>query len=202
MKRKRFLVVAALLVTATAVALGAQGRKKHRLPPPLRLFIPFEAAWDGMLETVREDMPVDVGESDKVTGQIITSKRDYIDGPLTESHIAKIGVPVRLRDATWKQVRYQYVVKIELIAERESVVTVDVDIEALKREFLGQESWVEIQSNGRLETQLLNAFGQRLFGSDFQLEEPKKGFWEHDPSYVPRPEDRVPTIASPERPPR
>lgn len=201
-KHRRSLIFLTLAVLALMAVLGAQSRRKPHLPPPLKVLIPFEAAWEGMLETVREDAPVEVDQADQISGEIVTTQRDYIDGPLTESHIAKIGVPVKLTDASWKKARYRYVINVQLIAAREAVVTVNTDIEALKREFLGQESWVDIQSNGRLETQLLTAFGKRLFGSEFELDQPKKGFWEHDPSYVPRPEDRIPTVASPERPPR
>jgi hypothetical protein len=45
----------------------------------------------------------------------------------------------------------------------------------------------------------LSQFGQHLFGETFSLQEPKKGFWERDPTYAPDPDERIPRIVGPER---
>jgi hypothetical protein len=79
-------------------------------------------------------------------------------------------------------------------------VTVYANIEALKRDFLGQQSWIVIPTNGNLEEGLLNDFGILLFGESFRLDDPKRGFWERDPQYVPDMMKRIPPVAGPERP--
>ena len=167
-------------------------------PPPLRIHIPFEAAWDGMVEILGKN-ELELLHQDRSQGFILSSFREYSSGLLTDSHIRKIGEEPKLIDGDWVSVSYQYEIRVELIADRESVVTVDANIKALKREYLGKETWIEIKSIGTLEEALLTQFGQHLFGETFSLQEPKKGFWERDPTYAPHPYERIPRVVGPER---
>ncbi|MFQ5740119.1 MAG: hypothetical protein ACE5JX_14020 [Acidobacteriota bacterium] len=193
--RHHFLGIVLLL---TAAWQFPQTQKRH-LPPPLRVHIPFEAAWKAMGETI-DQSKLDVLRKDRAQGLILTRFRDYSSGPLTESQMAKIGEKPKLLDADWVRVKYQYEVLVELIQEKETVVTVYTNMQALKRDFLGGDSWVDIPSNGQLETTLLSSFGQSLFGEQFTLATPKKGFWEQSPGYVPG-QRRQPRIVGPEREP-
>ncbi|MFQ5928477.1 MAG: hypothetical protein ACE5MK_02185 [Acidobacteriota bacterium] len=180
-------------------AWGVGQTKRHFIPPPLRIYIPFEAAWNGMSETLGKN-DLEIIRQDRAQGLILSSFREYISGPLTESHISKIGERPKLIDGDWIRVRYRYEVFVEFIKEKETLVTVHANIEALEHKFLGTENWVNIQTNGNLEEKLLTEFGQLLFGQNFTLQEPKKGFWERDPTYLPDFEERIPRIAGPERP--
>jgi hypothetical protein len=105
-----------------------------------------------------------------------------------------------LSDAEWVRVRYRFTIEVLLVKPRETLVVVDAEVRALKRDFLGAETWVTIESNGRLEEDLLEEFGKNLFGQGFQLSAPKKGFWEREPKYVPDGEERIPRVAVPDRP--
>ena len=190
-----------LLIFCLIFAPAVQGWAPVRaqlLPPPLRLFIPFEAAWDSMVETLGKN-EFELLRQNRSQGFILSSFREYSSGLLTESHISKIGEKPKLIDGDWVRVRYQYEVRVELIADRETVVTVDANIQALQREYLGKETWIEIQTIGKLEESLLTQFGQLLFGETFSLQEPKKGFWERDPTYAPHPYERIPRVVGPER---
>ena len=173
----------------------AQGRL---VPPPLRMDIPFEAAWSGILLTLMED-EFEILSQNRGKGLILSSFREYSSGSLTEDHIGKIGETPKLVDGEWVRVQYQYEVLVELIAERETVLTVYTNIEALKREFLGTENWIAIETTGKLETELLTKFGRSLFGEAFSLPEPKEGYRDKDPVYVPNPAERIPQVVGPER---
>ena len=192
--------VLALFLLAVAATTWGQFKKTY-LPPPLRVFIPFPVAWKTLLDTIKDSTQIPVAEEDRVSGRIVTEFHDYIDGPLTDSHISKIGDRPALRDGNWIKARYRYEIEVLLIAEKETLVTVYVSIQALKREYLGEESWVDIRSIGRLESDLLTAYGKSLFGEQFALEQPKKGFWQRDPSREVDVKERMPTVAAPERPP-
>ncbi len=96
-------------------------------------------------------------------------------------------------------VKYQYEVLVELIAERVTVLTVFANIEALKREFLGTEEWITIETTGKLEAQLLTQFGKTLFGEGFNLPEPKRGYRDKAPVPLHQPLERVPPVVGPER---
>ena len=141
----------------------------------MRVAVPFPAAWKAMLEVLNDENWKLVREN-LGRGEIVTGYRDYMSGPLTAGHLDKIGVRPRLPDGEWVRVRYRYDLSVRLIRERQTTVTVDSDIQALKRDYLGREEWVEIDSTGRLEKQLLTAFGQALYGADFSLEKRRKGF--------------------------
>ncbi len=171
---------------------------RRNLPPPLRLHVPFETVWkvtETELETEQEE-PLLL--KDRAQGRFMTPFREFSSGLLTESHIEKIGERPKLIDAVWKSVQYQYDVGLTLIDDKQTLLTVDVNIRALKREFLGAESWVNIPSNGRLETDLLNLIGRNLFGQSFSLAAPKKGFWEREPGYIQDAEIN-PQVIGPER---
>lgn len=172
---------------------------QRRLPPPLRVFVPFEAAWTAM-QSILEKRNVKIARDDRGQGFIISEYREYISGPLTADHLAKVGIPPKVTDGDWIRIRYQYEILVELVEARETLVTVNTNIQALKRDFLGTESWTDIPTSGKLEEDLLTEFGQELFGQSFQLKAPKKGFWEREPTYVPDMEERIPKIVGPERP--
>ena len=184
-----------LLLLLPPRALLAQ---EKLIPPPLRMDIPFEAAWNGILLTLM-DHEFEILRQDRGQGSILTSFREYSSGPLTESHINKIGETPKLVDGEWVRVQYRYEVLVELISERETVLTVYSNIEALKREFLGTENWVKIETTGKLETELLTQFGKSLFGEAFSLLAPQKGYWDKDPVYLPNPAERIPGVVGPER---
>jgi hypothetical protein len=194
---RRLLLIFLLLVGPAAQGV-APGMSQF-IPPPMRLYIPFEAAWNGMLE-VLEKNDFEILQQDRAQGSMVSSFREYSSGLLTESHISKIGEQLKLIDGDWLSVRYQYEVYIELIGDRETLLTVYANIEALQREYLGTETWVKIQTIGNLEARLLTQFGQSLFGQNFSLQEPKKGFWDRDPTYLPDPAERIPRTTGPERP--
>ncbi len=175
--RRSGLAVAVLSVLAgILLCFSHAGKEEKRFSPPLRVHIPFEAAWEGMLDVLREENWT-VAREKRAKGEIHTGSRLYISGPLTEDHMDKIGERPRLSGAQWKRVDYHYEVSIQLVSGRETLITVDTNIKALKRGFLGEEDWVAIPSNGRLEEGLLTRFGQSLFGQTFSLTRSKKGFW-------------------------
>ena len=92
----------------TFLALAAtQAGAQKRYEPPLRLGVPFPAAWKTMLEVLdREEWTL--VKQDRGRGEILTGYRDYMSGPLTAGHLDKIGVRPRLPDGEWVRVRYRY----------------------------------------------------------------------------------------------
>ncbi|GAB4118394.1 MAG: hypothetical protein Kow001_18200 [Acidobacteriota bacterium] len=187
-----------LILLVLPVLGSAQTRRVYH-PPPLRIHVPFESAWNAMQEVLVETGE-EVLSADRAQGRILTRFREYMSGPLTAGHLAKVGQQVQLSDADWIRAECQYEILIELVETKLTLVTVYANIRGLKRDFFGKESWVDIASNGNREEYLLTQFGRRLFGQTFKLDEPRKGFWERDPQYVPDEERRIPRIAGPERP--
>lgn len=173
--------------------------QKRYIPAPLRVAVPLESTWEAALQTLG-NQELAILTSDRVRGTITSEFKEYISGPLTESHIAKVGEKPKLTDGDWTRVEYQYEVGIMFIEEKDTLVSVNANIRALKRSFLGEDEWVEIPSTGKLEENLLTAFGRQLFGSSFNLETPKKGYWDRSPEYI-QDADILPRVVGPERRP-
>ncbi len=152
------------------------------------------------MREVLELSKFDILEEDLSKGSILTRSREYTSGPLAASHIRKIADRSKLVDGDWVKADYQYQVQIQFVSETETMVWVDARIRGLKRAFLGGDEWVQLPSTGRLEEDLLNLFGQHLFGGSFALDQARPGFWERKTDRV-REEVESPRTVGPERPP-
>ena len=78
-----------------------------KLPPPLRIHAPFQAAWKAMLETL-DLQGYKVSVKEKSSGTIRTIMHEYTSGTLTASHIKKIAERVGLLDGEGIKVQYRY----------------------------------------------------------------------------------------------
>lgn len=188
-----------LLVIHSFVWAQPQSNRRF-LPPPLKVHVPFQAAWETMLELLQQK-GFTIAHQDRARGTLRTEFAEYISGPLTEGHLSKIGERPKLVDGDWVRVRYEYEIRVELLRERETWVTVYANIQALKRDFLGTEAWADIQTNGNLEERLLLEFGRSLFGPTFSLERPREGFWKResrDPGQHPGSDSPTPRSIGPE----
>ena len=152
------------------------------------------------MRDVLEQKRFEILAEDVSKGSILTRSREYTSGPLAASHIRKIADRSKLVDGDWVKADYQYQVHVRFVSETETMVWVDARIRGLKRAFLGGDEWVQLDSTGRLEEDLLNLFGQQLFGESFALDSPRPGFWERRPGHV-REEVESPRSVGPERPP-
>ena len=164
--------------------------------PPQQMEIPFETAWSTMQELL-ETNAIKISSEDRGQGLIKTRYKEFASGLLTQSHLEKIGVDTETSDGSYEKVEYQYEIEIRLVSEKMTIITVDANIRALHRNFMGEEKWVTIKSNGRREEFLLNSFGKILWGDDWEMEyskerRPKKRFL--------LPADLHERVASPERP--
>jgi len=130
-------------------------------------------------------------------GYIKTGFKEFASGLLTQSHLEKIGTDTDTSDGSYLKVEYQYEIRIQLVSERVTIITVDANVRALHRDFLGAEEWAPIKSSGRQEEQLLNNFGKILWGEDWEMEYTKNRRPKR--KYV-LPPDLSERVASPERP--
>lgn len=190
----RYFFSMAAIFSSMALILGAE---ESNIPPPLKIEVPFEAAWKGLHETIKDLKKLKIQQEDRGRGYLKTDYVEYISGPLTESYLNKIGTGPKLTDAYWLKVEYQYEAEVELISDRETLVTVNTNIRALKRDFLGHEEWAPITTNGQRETDLLNSFGKLLLGENFELSKSRKGILGRGLVY---PRDMSDKTAGPERP--
>lgn len=167
---------------------------------PLRIHAPLPSAWMTMHDTLK-DARLAISDENREKGTILTDYHEYISGPLTEEYLAKIGQAPKLVDSSWVRAEYRFDIEIRFIEQKETMVTVNADVRGLKRDFLGNESWVAIPTNGSREEDLLTQFGKLLFGDTFTLDGSKRGLWERDKMFVPPDvSGTIPKTSSPDRP--
>ena len=192
--------IVGFLIVATFLCAVTPGQSGENLPPPLSIHAPFDAAWKAMLETL-ELHEFQVAQKEQSSGKIQTRMHEYISGTLAPSHVRKIAERVKLADGQWTKAQYRYEVQIQFHSETETVILVDTTIRGRKRSFLGEEEWIQLDSNGRLEEDLLTKFGKHLFGETFALDKPRQGYWKQKPGYVPEAIERPSVVVGPERRP-
>ena len=191
MKPIKMMLIISVWITFCPI-LAAEGGPV----PPQYMEIPFETAWATMHE-ILDSGEIPIISEDRGRGFIKTGYREFASGLLTQSHLQKIGTDTETSDGSYQKVEYQYEIEIQLVSERMTIITVDANIRALHRDFLGTEKWVRIKSSGQREEHLLNSFGKLLWGEDWEMEytknrRPKRRFV--------LPNDLNERVASPERP--
>jgi len=164
--------------------------------PPQRFDIPFETAWPTMHELL-EANEIGIISENRGQGYIKTAFKEYASGLLTRSHLEKIGMDTEISEGSYEKVEYQYEIEITLVSDKQVIITVDANIRALYRNFMGEEKWVPIKTNGRREEALLNSFGKVLWGEEWEMEYTKDRRVKR--KFV-LPADLHERVASPERP--
>jgi hypothetical protein len=189
-------ILISLLVLSNSLFLAGQ----VYVPPPLRIEIPFEAAWNAMRDVLSE-RKAEIEVEERGRGEIRTRYTEFISGPLTNDYLPKIGETPKLADAYWIKAEYRYEITVQFIQAKQTLVYVNTNIRGLRRDFLGKETWVVIPTNGNKEEELLNQFGRRLFGETFSLDTPGPGLWRREPRDAPANlSGRIPRTTGPERP--
>ena len=173
-------MAAALFLLCLAVPLQAQ-QQKPDLPDPIKFMNTYDQVLN-MTRAVMEEMGFDVELEDRRSGKVVTRPYEFITGSLTASELEKIAVR---RDTLGDWVRARYIVEavIEIVSPKETMVTINADIEGLNRYMDGTERWIRLDSLGAVERRVLGRISVRLFGTD-ATSEPRKGFWGQKPQPV------------------
>lgn len=161
------------------------------------MFARLENIWT-LSHKVLDEMDLKVEMEDRTAGFIRTKPHEFVSGTLAAEELAKVAVLPDPRDGVWVKGRFSLMVETEVVRGAETLVTISTKVEALKREFSGQERWIELKSLGTLERRFLGRLNLKLFGNE--LESPgKEGFWDKKPQPVPEPKNKPPNLAKPDR---
>ena len=177
----RFLsCAAALLLLCLAAPLGAQ-QQKPDLPDPIKFINTFDQVFN-MSRAVMEDMGFSIELADRVGGRITTRPYEFITGSLTVSEMEKVAVN-KDTQGNWIKARYKTEAVIEIVSQKETMITINADIEGLRRDADGAEKWIPLDSLGAVERRVLGRISVKLLGTD-ATSEPRKGFWGQKPQPV------------------
>ena len=188
---RRFLphIAAALFLFCLAQSLGAQQQQRPDLPDPIKFMNTPDQVLN-MTRAVMEEMELRIELDDRKGGRIVTRPYEFITGSLTTSELEKVAVHKDIL-GDWTRARYTVEAVIEIVSPKETLVTINADIEGLRHDVDGTAIWVKLDSLGVIERRVLGRISVRLLGVDAQ-NEPRKGFWGQKPQPVDPRQPRFP----------
>ena len=199
MRRPLICLVLLLCLGHSAVGYTLETQKSNvSIPDPLRFYTKYERVWEGVRSTLVE-MDFDIESEDRAGGKIKTRFSVFSSGGLTSGDLVKFCSPPRLTDGSWVKARYSIETVLERLGQSEILFTANVNVEGTKRDFAGNETWIECSTTGTLERRLYSLVGKKLLGGGF-FPSQKQGFWDKKPQPVPR-RKTAPTLPKPDRPP-
>ena len=174
-------LAAALFFFCLAAPLSALQQQKPDLPDPIK----FLNTSDQVLSVARaamEEMGLEIERDDRKGGRITARPYEFITGSLTGNETEKLAV---LKDTAgdWIKARYKAEAVIEIVSQKETLVTVNADIEGLTRDVDGTEKWVRLDSLGVVERRVLGRISVILLGTGTPAES-RTGFWGQKPQPV------------------
>ena len=177
--------ITTLFLLPVTVPLGAQQQQKPDLPDPIKFLNTYDQTLN-MTRAVMEDMGFSIELEDRRSGKIVTRHYEFITGSLTAAEMEKVAVSKTIL-GSWVKARYKTETVVEIVSPRETMVTVNVDIQGLSRDVDGTEKWITMDSLGVVERRVLGRISVKLLGMD-ATPEPRKGFW----GQKPQPSNRLP----------
>lgn len=171
--------------------LQAQSPKPD-LPDPIKFINTYSQVLN-MTRAVMEEMGLSIEREDRTGGKITTRPYEFITGSLTADEVGKVAIRKDTLTGNWIKARYTTEAVIEIVSPKETMITVNANIEALSRDIDGTEKWIQLDSLGAVERRVLGRISVKLLGTDAPAE-PRKGFWGQKPQPV---DPRQPRFPSP-----
>ena len=169
------------MLCLAAPLCAQQQQQKPDLPDPIKFINTYDQVLN-MTRAVMVDLGFSIEREDRRGGRIVTRPYEFITGSLTASEMEKVAVRKdTLGD--WIKARYKAEAVIEIVSPKETMVTINADIEGLCRDVDGTEKWIVLDSLGAVERRVLGRISVRLLGMDASSE-PRKGFWGQKPQPV------------------
>lgn len=161
------------------------------LPDPVKFVNKFETVAN-VVNAVFEDSGYQIELDDRQGGRITTRPYEFITGSLTSSEVDKVAIKTDTLTGNWLKARYTLEAILEIVSPTETLVTVRAHIEALNRNVDGTETWVPLDSLGKIERRMLGKISMKLLGNDSPVNK-RKGFWGQRPQPVDPRAPRFPT---------
>jgi len=171
----------ALFLLCVAAPLAAQ-QQKPDLPDPIKFMNTYDQVVN-VTRAVLDDMGFDIERDDRKGGRITTRPYEFITGSLTLSELEKVAVRKETASGNWIKARYKIEAVIEIVSQKETMVTINADVEGLSRDVDGTEKWIKLDSLGAVERRVLGRISVKLLGTDAPAES-RKGFWGQKPQPV------------------
>jgi hypothetical protein len=172
-----FLMVLIAVGCLSGVAHAQIQFDRPKTEPPLDNPYTMSVPREQILETTREvlktcSIPLEEESSKTNDGKIITKPVKFTRGVTTRNDLEYLATMPASEVRHWIQGRYYLEISVLPLDQKRSQLFVSAHIEGRIANVTGQEEWVEGQSNGRLEDEVIRGLASKILGVDLSI---KKG---------------------------
>ncbi|HEX9002427.1 MAG TPA: hypothetical protein VGB07_21150 [Blastocatellia bacterium] len=168
-----FLAVAFLAVSATSANAQFTFDKPKTEPPldnPYTMSVPREK----ILETVRDilktcSLQIDDTLSKPSEGKIVTRPINFSKGVTTKTDLEYLATLPAGDVRNWVQGRYSLEITALPLDQKRSQLLISANIQGRIADVLSANKWIDCQSNGRLEDEVLRGLAGKILGIDLSM---------------------------------
>lgn len=175
MAKLRWPVFVLLLVVCSAAAAQAQIQfDRPKIEPPLDNPYTMSVAREKILETAREVLkacaiPLDEELSKPSEGKLVTKPIIFSKGVTTKTDLEYLATLPADDVRNWRQGRYALEITALPLDQKRSQLFIAAHIQGRLADALDSNRWIEGQSNGRLEDEVLRGLAGKILGIDLSV---------------------------------
>ncbi|MGE0887544.1 MAG: hypothetical protein AB7P14_28825 [Blastocatellales bacterium] len=165
-------VVFVVFSTITAYAQLTFDRPKTEPPldNPYTISLPREKILEGVKEVLKTcSIEIDVNLSKPSEGKIVTKPVSFSRGVTTKSDLEYLSTLPAGDVRNWVQGRYSLEITALPLDQTRSQLLVGANIQGRISDVLNPNKWIDCQSNGRLEDEVLRGLAGKILGIDLSM---------------------------------
>jgi hypothetical protein len=174
---ERFVVLAILLSGMSGMAAGQIQMSRPKVEQPLDNPYTMGVSREQIIETVREVLKgcgigirADVtNQSGPSNGRIVTEAVVFSRGVTTRNNLEYLAAMPSSEVRNWLQGRFYLEITALPLDQKRSQLFIVAHIEGRYADAMAGATWVEGQSNGRLEDEVLRGLAGKILGLDLSL---------------------------------
>lgn len=169
-----FLLALALLVVSATSAKAQFTFDRPKTEPPLDNPYTMSVPREKILETTREvlktcALEIDDSLSKPSEGKIVTKPVSFSKGVTTKTDLQYLATLPADDVRNWVQGKFSLEITALPLDQKRSQLLVSANIQGRIADPLGSSKWVDCQSNGRLEDEVLRGLAGKILGIDLSL---------------------------------
>lgn len=174
LKSSSFLFVLGLMIFSAVTAQAQLTFDRPKTEPPLEnpytISIPREKILDGVREILKTcSIPIDENLSKPSEGKIVTKPVSFTRGVTTKTDLEYLSALPAGDVRNWVQGRYALEITALPLDQTRSQLLVGANIQGRIADVLNPNKWIDCQSNGRLEDEVIRGLAGKILGIDLSL---------------------------------
>lgn len=174
LKCRLFLLAVAFLAVSATSANAQFTFDKPKTEPPLDNPYTMSVPREKILETVRDilktcSLQIDDSLSKPSEGKIVTNPVNFSKGVTTKTDLEYLATLPAGDVRNWVQGRFSLEITAVPLDQKRSQLLISANIQGRIADALSSNKWIDCQSNGRLEDEVLRGLAGKILGIDLSL---------------------------------